>query len=249
MSRTMTMVMTQTNNDDSNMPGRYVPGAGAGHGWFQLERCGTDYPTHDILSHALRKWDQDSMLMDYDATTGRGRFVIVDGDAPAPGTEIALEDTITPYEGESLTLTLGAEGIAALRSYHQAHQQLRATGISNSEAWSRSLEHCQREGAQLASWVHKAVLESKPSVPRAPWYKQIPWWRIASYVAAFALVTAIAACFGVVDWTVPGLAVLVALSLAVIGLELHWLRVAFGLAVIWGPLMWGRYVLPFLAGQ
>lgn len=92
------------------------------------------------------------------------------------------------------------------------------------------------------------MIESQSNARRASWYKQVPWWRRAGYVAAFALVTAIAACFGVVDWTVPGLAVLVALSLALIGLELPWRSVAIGLAVIWGPLIWGRYVLPFLAG-
>ena len=157
MPRTMTMVMTKTNNDDSNLPGRYVPGAGAGRGWFQLKDCGASYPTHDILSHALRMWDQDAILMDYDPQTGGGRFVIVDGDAPAPGSEIELEDTITPCEGASLTLTLGAEGIAALQSYQQAREKLKAAGPSNEPEWSRCLEHSQREGAQLASWVLKAA--------------------------------------------------------------------------------------------
>ncbi|NWD57143.1 hypothetical protein HX878_20645 [Pseudomonas veronii] len=150
--------MTKTNNaDDGNLPGRYVPGAGAGRGWFQLKPCGAGYPTHDILSRALWTWDRDSMLMDYDAETGSGRFVIVDGYAPAPGAEIELEDTITPCEEASLTLTLGAEGIAALQSYQQAREKLRATGPSNEPEWSRCLEHSQREGAQLASWVLKAT--------------------------------------------------------------------------------------------
>lgn len=156
MPRTMTMVMTKTNNGDGNLPGRFVPGAGAGRGWFQLKPCGAGYPAHDILSHSLWMWDRDSMLMDYDAEIGSGRFVIVDGNAPAPGTEIELEDTITPCEGASLTLTLGAEGIAALQSYAQAREQLKATGPSNLQEWSRCLEHSQREGAQLAAWVLKA---------------------------------------------------------------------------------------------
>jgi len=156
MPKIFTMVMTKTNNDDGNLPGRYVPGAGAGRGWFQLKYCGGGYPAYDILSHSLQMWDQDSMLMDYDAETGSGRFVIVDGNAPTPGTEIELEDTITPSEGTSLTLTLGTEGIAALQSYAQAREQLKATGPSNLQEWSRCLEHSQREGAQLAAWVLKA---------------------------------------------------------------------------------------------
>lgn len=167
MPRTMTMLMTKTNNDAGNLPGRYIPGAGAGRGWFQLKDCGASYPTHDILSHALWMWDRDSMLMDYDAETGSGRFVIVDGNAPTPGTEIELKDTITPCEGASLTLMLGAEGIAALQSYQQACEQLRATGPSNLKEWSRSLEHCQREGAQLATWVLKATqIAGAPAVSR-----------------------------------------------------------------------------------
>lgn len=157
MSKMMTMVMTKTNNGDGSLPSRYVPGAGAGRGWFQLKPRVAGYPAHDILSHALWVWDRDSMLMDYDAETGSGRFVIVDGNAPVPGTEIELEDSITPSEGASLTLTLGAEGIAALQSYAQAREQLRATGPSNLQEWSRCLEHSQREGAQLAAWVLKAT--------------------------------------------------------------------------------------------
>lgn len=156
MPKTMTMVMTRTNNSDGNLPGQFVPGAGAGSGWFQLKNCGAIYPAHDILSHALGMWDQDSVLMDYDPQTGTGRFVIVDGYAPAPGSEIELKDTISPSEEASLTLILGAEGIAALQSYQKACERLRLTSPSNSKEWSRSLEHCQREGAQLASWVLRA---------------------------------------------------------------------------------------------
>lgn len=160
------MVMTKTNNDDGNLPGRYVPGAGAGRGWFQLMSGEAGYPQYDILSHALQMWNRDSMLMDYNPETGSGRFVIVDGDAPATGTEIALKDTITPCEGASLTLTLGAEGIAALQSYQQARQQLMATGPSDLQEWSRCLEHSQREGAQLASWVLKATQMGVAPVPQ-----------------------------------------------------------------------------------
>jgi hypothetical protein len=97
------------------------------------------------------------MLMDYDELTGAGRLVIVDGDSPAAGSVVKLHDTITPCEGAALTLTLGAEGIAALESYGAARSRLRNTSISNMKEWSLRNENCYREGAQLAGWVYEAV--------------------------------------------------------------------------------------------
>lgn len=97
------------------------------------------------------------------------------------------------------------------------------------------------------------MVESTRKPPQEPWYKELPWMRRASYVAAFALVTVIAACFGAVHWIVPVLAVQVALALALIGLELprHTTvrSVVIMSLVIWLPLIWFCYVLPFLAGQ
>ena len=58
----------------------------------------------DFHCHALVKWQQNSMRMEYDEQTGTGRFVIVDGDAPEPGSTVELHDTITPCESAALTL-------------------------------------------------------------------------------------------------------------------------------------------------
>jgi hypothetical protein len=97
------------------------------------------------------------MLMDYNEQTGAGRFVIVDGYAPEPGTILELHDDISPCDGASLTLTLGGAGIAALDSYRAARARWRATSPSNMKEWSLRLEDCGREGAQLASWVLEAA--------------------------------------------------------------------------------------------
>ncbi|KPM66991.1 hypothetical protein HB4184_01850 [Pseudomonas putida] len=56
---------------------------------FSLSRPGKNSP--HTMSWALQEWNDDCVLMDYDATTGKGRFVIVDWYAPAPGTVIELQ--------------------------------------------------------------------------------------------------------------------------------------------------------------
>lgn len=153
-------VLQTTNSGDTgdgNLPSQFIPGAGAGHGMFQIERGLHGYPSHRVLSQALMKWQQDAMLMDYDELTGAGRFVIVDGDSPEPGSVLELHDTITPCEGAALTLTLGAEGIAAFESYGAARSRLRNTSISNMKEWSLRNDDCYRDGAQLAAWVYEAV--------------------------------------------------------------------------------------------
>lgn len=86
------LMVTRTDNNDeeSNLPSRFIPSAGSGHGWFQLEPAGEELPSHTELSWALQQWNDDCVLMNYDAATGKGRFVIVDWYAPAPGTVIEL---------------------------------------------------------------------------------------------------------------------------------------------------------------
>lgn len=157
MPNTIVLTVLKSSNDESNLPGRFVPGAGAGRGSFQLERGQYGYPRRSTLVHALTKWDGDSILNEYDEQTGFGRLVIVDGNAPEPGSVVELQDTITPCEGSSLSLTLGAEGIAALSSYREALERFRTTSPVDMKAWSQGLENCQREGAQLAGWVLEAI--------------------------------------------------------------------------------------------
>lgn len=86
----LTVTHTDNNDEDSNLPSRFFPSAGSGHGWFQFEPAGRELPSHDELSLALQEWNDDCVLMEYDAATGKGRFVIVDWDAPAVGTVIEL---------------------------------------------------------------------------------------------------------------------------------------------------------------
>lgn len=85
------LLNTNNNDEESNLPSRFCPGAGSGHGWFQLERAGEAYPCESELSRALQRWNDDCVLIDYDASTGNGHFVIVDWYAPAPGTVVELE--------------------------------------------------------------------------------------------------------------------------------------------------------------
>ena len=84
------VVDTYNNEDEGNLPSRYCPGAGSSHGWFQLEKIQELFPSHAELSWALRHWNDDCILMDYDRLQGKGRFVMVDWYAPAPGTIIEL---------------------------------------------------------------------------------------------------------------------------------------------------------------
>lgn len=86
----LTVSRTDNNGEESNLPSRFFPSAGSGHGWFQLETARAEFPLHSELSWALQVWDDDCVLMDYDVATGKGRFVIVDWYAPAPGTVIEL---------------------------------------------------------------------------------------------------------------------------------------------------------------
>ncbi|MGE8113818.1 hypothetical protein [Pseudomonas sp. NPDC086566] len=91
----LTVLRTDNNDEESNLPSRFFPSAGSGHGWFQLEPAQRELPSHTDLSRALQEWNDDCVLMDYDDTTGIGRFVIVDWYAPAPGTVI---DINLPWE-------------------------------------------------------------------------------------------------------------------------------------------------------
>lgn len=86
------MIRTDNGDDESrNLPAHYISGAGAGHGWFRVLPTTDEFPGHEVLSRALTSWDGDSILNSYDASTGLGRFVIVDGYAPAPGRIIELK--------------------------------------------------------------------------------------------------------------------------------------------------------------
>ncbi|KNX79210.1 hypothetical protein DA83_17805 [Pseudomonas sp. 250J] len=87
----VTILRTNNDDDEGNLPSRFFPGAGSGHGWFQLEQAEDRLPTHSELSWGLRNWNDDCVLMDYDVSTGTGRLVMVDWYAPAPGTVIELE--------------------------------------------------------------------------------------------------------------------------------------------------------------
>lgn len=87
----ITVSRTDNNDEESNLPSRFFPSAGSGHGWFQLEPAGEKFPSHTELNWALQEWNDDCVLMDYDVTIGKGRFVIVDWYAPPPGTVIELK--------------------------------------------------------------------------------------------------------------------------------------------------------------
>ncbi|OAI93443.1 hypothetical protein [Pseudomonas putida] len=87
----LTVSRNDNNEEESNLPSRFFPSAGSGHGWFHLEPAGEEFPSHNELSRALQGWNDDCVLMDYDETIGKGRFVIVDWYAPAPGTVIELQ--------------------------------------------------------------------------------------------------------------------------------------------------------------
>lgn len=91
----LTVLRTDNNDEESNLPSRFFPSAGSGHGWFQLEPAQGKLPSHADLSRALQEWNDDCVLMDYDEAIGKGRFVIVDWYAPPPGTVI---DISLPYE-------------------------------------------------------------------------------------------------------------------------------------------------------
>ena len=86
----LTVSCIDNNDEESNLPSRFFPSAGSGHGWFQLEPAAEEFPSHSVLSRALQEWNDDCVLMEYDATTGKGRFVIVDWYAPTSGTVIEL---------------------------------------------------------------------------------------------------------------------------------------------------------------
>ncbi|MEZ7174594.1 MAG: hypothetical protein ACTIOG_00575 [Pseudomonas helleri] len=113
----LTVLRNDNNEEESNLPSRFFPSAGSGHGWFQLEPAGEESPSHSELSWALQEWNDDCVLMKYDAATGKGRFVIVDWYAPAPGTvlELNLQREMTPTprtrlsqsERQQLTQALG----------------------------------------------------------------------------------------------------------------------------------------------
>lgn len=85
------VLSTDNNDEEGNLPSRFCPGAGSGHGWFQLERAGEVSPSEHELSRSLQKWNDDCVLMEYYVSTGRGRFVIVDWYAPDSGTVIELQ--------------------------------------------------------------------------------------------------------------------------------------------------------------
>lgn len=87
----LTVLRTDNNDEGTNLPSRFFPSAGAGNAWFQLECAEEERPSHSELSWVLQKWNDDCVLMDYDASTGKGRFVIVDWYAPKPGTLIDLQ--------------------------------------------------------------------------------------------------------------------------------------------------------------
>lgn len=91
--RLINLKIMKTDNpsdEESNLPSRFFPAAGSGHGWFQLEPSSEGFPCRSDLNFALQEWNDDCVLMDYDFDTGRGRFVIVDWYVPPPGTIVPL---------------------------------------------------------------------------------------------------------------------------------------------------------------
>lgn len=86
----LTVLRTANNDEESNLPSRFFPSAGSGHGWFEVEAARRELPSLGELSWALQQWNDDCVLMEYDSATGIGRFVIVDWYAPAAGTVIEL---------------------------------------------------------------------------------------------------------------------------------------------------------------
>ncbi len=107
----LTVLRNDNNEEESNLPSRFFPSAGSGHGWFQLEQAGAreELPSHSELSWALQEWNEDCVLMEYDAATGKGRFVIVDWYAPAPGTvlELNLQREMTLEEQDPMDRSSG----------------------------------------------------------------------------------------------------------------------------------------------
>jgi len=97
----LTISRSDNNDEESNLPSSLFPSSGLGHGWFQLEQTGTKLPTHQELSWALQEWNDDCVLMEYDSTTGIGRFVIVDWYAPSVGTVINLDGKADAFKIES----------------------------------------------------------------------------------------------------------------------------------------------------
>lgn len=89
----LTVSRTDNNDEESNLPSRFFPSAGSGHGWFELEAARGELPSHGELSWALQQWSDECVLIEYDSATGRGHFVIVDWYAPAAGTVIELQGT------------------------------------------------------------------------------------------------------------------------------------------------------------
>ncbi|WP_256671328.1 hypothetical protein [Pseudomonas sp. EMN2] len=99
------VLSTNNNDEEGNLPSRFCPGAGSGHGWFQLEMAGEGFPSHSELSWALQEWNGDCVLVDYDVAAGKGRFVLVDWYAPDPGKviELLLNHTLDDLEARSDT--------------------------------------------------------------------------------------------------------------------------------------------------
>lgn len=90
MTIKLTVTHTDNNDEESNLPSSFFPGAGAGSASFKLEISEEKFPSHTELSWALQEWNDDCVLMDYDASIGTGRFVIVDWYSPTSGTIIKL---------------------------------------------------------------------------------------------------------------------------------------------------------------
>lgn len=104
----LTVLRADNNDEESNLPSKYFPSAGLGHGWFELETTTGGLPSPGELSWALERWDDDCVLVEYDSATGRGQFVIVDWYAPAAGTVIDLKGP-GDYGGEPVFPALGID--------------------------------------------------------------------------------------------------------------------------------------------
>ncbi len=82
---------------DGNLPSQFFPGAGSDGALFQVTPKIFPFPDYESICSALTRWDRDTVLMDYDQTTGKGYFRLVDSSAPQSGQVINLSDLVEDF--------------------------------------------------------------------------------------------------------------------------------------------------------
>ncbi len=81
----------------SNLPSQYFPDAGSDGALFQVTPKTFPFPDYERICSALTRWDSDTMLMDYEQTTGKGYFKLVDSPAPRSGQVINLPGLVEDF--------------------------------------------------------------------------------------------------------------------------------------------------------